>query len=134
GLRRHWRRHSELVEESLLCFDGSTFMTRFRKGNMDGNNPVELFLKIIETVSNGRLRLSPLSTISELFQDPAVFGPLEYELCLYSLEATLRRELDDSFYKGDATKDFATTIADFVGQYLHDEVSDDPLFVTRQLK
>ena len=109
-------------------------MNRLPKSNADMNDPVKLFLSIVETVTNGRLRLKPRSTIQELFQDPTVFGPLEYELSLYSLEASLKRELDDSFYEGDATKDFETTIADFVAQYLHDEVSDDPLFVAKQFK
>ena len=45
-------------------------------------NPVQLFLKIIDTVSKGRVRLKPNSTIGELFQDLTVFGPLEYELCV----------------------------------------------------
>ena len=109
-------------------------MKRFHANHADLDDPVELFLKIIESLSNGRLRLNPLSKIGELFEDPTIFGPLEYELCLYSLEATLRRQLDDYFYQGDATKDFETTIADFVGQYLRDEVSYDPLFVVRQFK
>ena len=85
-------------------------------------------------VSEGRLRLKPTSTISESFQDPTTFGPLEYELCLYRLEATLKREIDDSFYEGDATKDLETTIADLIAQYLNDEVSDVPSFVARQFK
>ena len=98
------------------------------------NDPVQLFLKIIKTVSEGRLLLKRDSRIRDLFQDPTVFGPLEYEICLYSLEATLRREIDASFYKGVAEKDFETTIAGFIAQYLHDEVSDDPLFITQQFK
>ena len=109
-------------------------MNRLPKNRLDENDPVKLFLKIVETVSKGRLRLKPRSPIKELFQDPTIFGPLEYELCLYSLEATLRRELDDSFYEGDAAKDFETTITDFIAQYLHEDVSDDPLFVARQFK
>lgn len=107
-------------------------MRRSRKSKQRRNDPVQTFLRIIKMVSGGRLRLKPTSTIGKLFQDPAIFGPLEYELCLYSLEATLKRELDDSFYEGDATKDLATTIADFIARYLHDEISDDPLFVARQ--
>ena len=95
-------------------------------------NDVKLFLKIVETVSNGRLQLRPESKISELFEDLEAFGPLQYEICLYSLEATLKREIDESFYKGSAEKDFDTTISDFVAKYLRDEVSRDPLFVTRQ--
>jgi hypothetical protein len=97
-------------------------------------DPVRLFLKIVQLVSDGKIRLKRTSKIGELFQDPSVFGTLEYELCLYSLEASLGREIDDSFYDGDATKDLDTTISDFIAQYLHDEISDDPLFVARQFK
>lgn len=63
-------------------------MKRLPTNRLDGDDPVKLFLKIVETVTNGRLRLKPDSIISELFQDPTIFGPLEYELYLYSLEAT----------------------------------------------
>jgi hypothetical protein len=96
------------------------------------NNPVQLFLKIIYTVSKGRIRPKPNSTIAELFKDVAVFGPLEYELCLYSLEATLKRKIADSFYRGGVEKDFETTIEDFIARYLRAAVSKDPVFVTRQ--
>ncbi len=96
------------------------------------NNPVQLFLKIIATVSKGRVRLKPNSTIGELFQDLTVFGPLEYELCLYSLEATLKRKIADSFYKGGVEKDFETTVEDFIAKYLRAAISKDPVFVTRQ--
>jgi hypothetical protein len=95
-------------------------------------DPVELFLKIVKMVSKNRLRLNQNSRIADLFKDPAVFGPLEYELCLYSLEASMRRKIDGSFYKGGVEKDFETTIADFIAQYLRREISDDPLFVARQ--
>ncbi len=118
----------------MLCFDECASMNRPPKSRSDEQDPVRLFLKIVEAVSGGRLRLKPNSTIGELFQDPTTFGPLEYELSLYSLEATLRRELDDSFYEGDATKDLETTITDFIALYLHDRVSDDPLFVARQFE
>lgn len=96
------------------------------------NNPVQLFLKIIHTVSKGRIRLKPNSTIGELFHDLAVFGPLEYELCLYSLEATVKRKIADSFYWRGVEKDFQTTIEDFIARYLRATVSKDPVFVTRQ--
>src|SRR5437868_7099659 len=109
-------------------------MTRLRKSRQGKNEPVQIFLRIVKMVSGGRLRLKPTSTVSKLFEDSTVFGPLEYELCLYSLEATLKRELDDSFYEGDVTKDLETTITDFIAQYLHDEVSNDSLFVARQFK
>jgi CRISPR/Cas system-associated endoribonuclease Cas2 len=98
------------------------------------SDPVKLFLKIAELVSDGKIRLKPSSKIGELFQDPAIFGPLEYELCIYSLEATLGRQIDESFYEGDATKDLNAAISDFITQYLHDEVSSDPLFIARQFK
>ena len=109
-------------------------MPRLMKSMKSADDPVSLYIKIIRTVSQGRLRPKSNTRIGELFRDPTIFGPLEYELCLYSLEATLRREIDDSFYKGSVEKDFGTTIADFIAQYLHHEVSDDPLFVTRQFK
>jgi len=96
------------------------------------NNPVQLFLKIVDTVSKGRIRLKPNSIIGEPFQDLTVFGPLEYELCLYSLEATLKRKIADSFYKGGVEKDFETTIENFIAKYLRATVSKDPVFVTRQ--
>ena len=105
-------------------------MTRFENSPQGGRHPVQVFLKIIKMVSEGRLRLKPTSTISELFQDPAGFGPLEYELCLYSLAATLQHEIDNSLYE----EDLGTTIADLIARNLHFEMSDDPLFVARQFK
>ncbi|NJL73449.1 MAG: hypothetical protein HC888_18945 [Candidatus Competibacteraceae bacterium] len=96
------------------------------------NNPVDLFVRIIKTVSEGALQPGTSTTIGELFVDPEIFGPLEFELCLYSLEATLRREIDDSFYEGDIGNIAHFTLADFAGRYLRPKVSDDPLFITRQ--
>jgi hypothetical protein len=95
-------------------------------------NAVKLFLEIVKTVSNGRLQLQPQSKIGELFQDAEAFGPLQYEMCLYCLGATLKRGIDQSFYEGGVEKDFDDTISDFVAKYLRDDVSRDPLFVTRQ--
>lgn len=96
------------------------------------NDPAKLFLKIVETVSKGRVRLKPTSKVKELFRELPIFCPLEYELALYSLEASVQREIDDSFYEGGVEKDFEMPISDFIAKYLHEEVSSDPLFVTRQ--
>lgn len=97
-------------------------------------DPVELFLRIIDLVSDGRLRLTRDSKIGDLFQDLLIFSPLDYELSLYSLEATLCRKINDSFYEGGAEKDLDTTIEDFIRQYLDRTVPDDLLFIARQFK
>jgi predicted helicase len=52
--------------------------TRIPNVGKDHSDPVPLFLKIVSTVSKGRIKLNRKSKIGELFQDLTIFGPLEY--------------------------------------------------------
>jgi hypothetical protein len=94
--------------------------------------PLELFLEIIDNVTDGYIQPSDSTPLGELFEDPIVFSPLQFEMCVSSLAATLRRHIDYDFCDGNLMRDARMTLAEFLKQYMRDWVSDDPLFVTRE--
>jgi hypothetical protein len=72
--------------------------------------------------------------MGELFHDPSVFGPLDLELALYAVEATLLRQLRPESFEGCVTDMFDCTVREFFDASLDVEVSEDPLFVAQVLR
>ena len=73
--------------------------------------------------------MSPNDHVSKIFEDG--LDHIEFGMALYSLEATTRREIADSFYQGTIEKDMNKTIAQFLEDYLGKRTVEDRLFITK---
>jgi hypothetical protein len=93
---------------------------------------VELFLKIVEKVSDGKVKVAASDPLNTIFHEG--LQPLEFELALYSLEATLGRLIEPSFYESAIEDHLLTPIDAFLRQYLSKAVNQHPLFVTEIFK
>ena len=92
----------------------------------------DLFLQILTEVSEGKLRLNPTDTIAAIFEQG--LQAVEFELALYSLEATTHREIAQDFYEGAIDDHWEKSISDFLGQYLSKSRESDTMFVTKVFK
>jgi hypothetical protein len=93
--------------------------------------PAALFCDIVRLITQGRVRPTADTLVEELFGDDTVFGALEFEQALYSLEASLRREMADTFYDGGIEHVFRLTLVEFFDAFLGPVTPDDPLFVAQ---
>jgi len=92
----------------------------------------KLFLQILKEASNGKVQVKATDPVAVIFEQG--LEPIEFELALYSLEATTGRELAQAFYEGTIEDHLAKPIESFLRQYLTKPVSSDPLFITRVFK
>jgi len=92
----------------------------------------KLFLQILKEISDGRIRIEATAPLNAIFEQG--LDPLDFELALYSLEATTGRKIAQAFYKGSIDQHLTKPIASFLGQYLSKALTRDPLFITKVFK
>lgn len=92
----------------------------------------KLFTEILKEITDGSIHLQPHDTIGKAFEKGLM--PLDFELTLYSLEATTGARLSSKFYKGSIKKNLGKTVTQFLGDYLMVPKRSDPLFVTKTFK
>lgn len=97
-------------------------------------HPADLFCDIVRLITQDRLRPVPDTLVEELFGQEAVFGALEFEQAIYSLEASLRREMTDAFYEGGLSDVLRLTLREFFDALLGPPAPDDPLFVAHMFE
>lgn len=92
----------------------------------------QLFLQILNEISDGKIQAEPTELLAVIFDRG--LEPLDFELVLYSLEATTGRKLKQAFYEGKIENYFATPIESFVRRFLSKRVSRDPLYIAKVFK
>jgi hypothetical protein len=89
----------------------------------------QLLATIITHILDSDVVITPDSLWDDAFS--AGLDPLFVELAAYSLEASTKQSVSDDFYEGSVDKLFGQTVGSFIDTFLDEEVSDEPLFVTR---
>ena len=96
------------------------------------NKETDLFIQILAETSSGKVRVSATDPIGAIFEQG--LEPIEFELALYSLEATTNREIKQAFYEGTVEDHLDKPITDFLREYLSKTPVRDPMFITKVLK
>ena len=91
-----------------------------------------LFLQILNEISDGKISVEATAPLNAIFEQG--LEPLDFELALYSLEASTGREIAQAFYEGTIDDHLTKPIASFLRQYLSKPVARDPLFITKVFK
>ena len=92
----------------------------------------ELFLDILYEISSGKVRLKATDRVGAIFERG--LGPIEFELALYSLEATTSREIVEALYAGVIEDQVDKRIDDFLSEHLSKTPVQDPMFITKVFK
>jgi len=94
--------------------------------------PNELLVAIINKLIEEDAVITSDTIWDELFE-AKLLDAVSFELVVYSLEATTRLRIKDTFYKGSIEKLFGKKVFDFPDEYMEREPSNDPLFTFRTI-
>ena len=137
--QRRWRHYGDEPDDEAMGYIKSivekirTMVVNNGQSTTDiMEREIELFLEIVKEVSDGKILAQATDPLNVIFDEG--LSPIEFELALYSLEASSHREIAQEFYEGAIKDHLAKPIGSFLREYLSKESLADPLFVTKVFK